>query len=446
MNAVGTARGLTVEQFFERAAMRGERIAAGVRLWLVAAMLVELFGENHRELLAGETKYVLRTIDYALALAFSIYTLWRLRQPSPPKALLYASVALDPFVAAATLLPWMFWPDDPFVGYLETFATAGLVVSTFAAGTRIDVRVTSFGVAVNLLVFSALLLAERLVAPQALSYGAGRTVVSLVIFASAALLAVSTARRGRAMVLEARDATVTAERAHAGLASYVSPEVADEALVRAITPGVQRRTLAILFADLRGFTGYAERVEAATLVGEMNDYFEEMIAAIDDNHGTVDKFAGDAIMAVFGASTSSGDDAAHAIRAAHAMQKRLMRHNHDRAKRNLSPLLQGIGVHFGQAVVGNIGTIKKLQHTVMGDVVNVASRLESATKAHRTCVFVSEDAVRAAETSQGGSSLPQITRFGEVSLAGREKPIAVYTLSDSVSDDLLPAADAAIEG
>ncbi len=443
--ALGAARGLTLEQFFERAAARGERITARVRLFLAAAMLAELAVENHRELLAGETKYVVRTVDYAAAFAFSIYTLWRLRRPSPPKALLYVSVAVDPLVAGATLLPWIFWPGDPFVGYLETFATAGLVVSTFAAGTRIDVRVTSFGVAVNTLVFIALLVTERLIAPEALSYGAGRTAVSLVIFGSAALLAVSSARRGRSMVLEARDATVTAERAHAGLASYVSAEVADEALVRAVTPGVQRRTLAILFADLRGFTGYAEKVEAGTLVGEMNAYFEEMIAAIQENGGTVDKFAGDAIMAVFGASTSPEDDAAHALRAAHAMQRRLTRHNHARASRNLSPLLQGIGVHFGQAVVGNIGTIKKLQHTVMGDVVNVASRLESATKAHRTSVFLSEDAVRAAESSQSASDLPQMTPFGEVSLAGREKPIRVYTLNDSVSDDLLPAADAAIE-
>jgi adenylate cyclase len=139
----------------------------------------------------------------------------------------------------------------------------------------------------------------------------------------------------------------------------------------------------------------------------------------------VDKYIGDAIMAVFGVPSEHPDDAARAIRAADRMRGALVRHNVDRKARGLPPLAHGVGVHYGPMVAGNIGTAERMQYTVIGDAVNLASRLETATKDVAVEMLISDAAVQAALSS--GVALPILRVHGPIHVRGHEAPIVVHT-------------------
>jgi adenylate cyclase len=160
------------------------------------------------------------------------------------------------------------------------------------------------------------------------------------------------------------------------------------------------------------------------LIAELNDYLDVMVEAIRQERGVVDKFIGDAIMVVFGIPKPGAEDAQRAIRAAAAMQAALIQHNATRTSSGRPPFEQGIGVHYGYAVAGHVGTTQRLQFTVVGDVVNVASRLESATKAVGASVLISAAAVEAA----GGEGHPALKHLGRVAVSGHEQDLEVHTL------------------
>jgi adenylate cyclase len=153
-----------------------------------------------------------------------------------------------------------------------------------------------------------------------------------------------------------------------GLAEQISGETGG------IELGGQRREIAVLFTDIRGFTQISEQVTPEQLAQLLNDYFTEMVDIIFDYGGTLDKFIGDAILANWGAPISRPDDADRALLAAIEMQKELAKMNETRQAEQ--PLIQmGVGINFGEAFVGNIGSHRRLEYTAIGDVVNVASRL-----------------------------------------------------------------------
>jgi adenylate cyclase len=141
----------------------------------------------------------------------------------------------------------------------------------------------------------------------------------------------------------------------------------------------------------------------------------------------VDKFIGDAIMAVFGAPNTGENDAAAAIRAAEGMRRALIEHNMVRAEWGLEPLRQGVGVHFGEVVAGNMGAQDRMSYTVLGDTVNAASRLESSTKKLGVEVILSKEVVDAARKGNPGE-LPTFKEIGELALRGKEQGLKVYTL------------------
>jgi len=159
------------------------------------------------------------------------------------------------------------------------------------------------------------------------------------------------------------------------------------------------------------------------IVSELNEYFEAMVAAVTAEGGVVDKYIGDSIMAVFGAPRQHPDDATRAVRAAYGMEKALEKLNASRARRGWAPLRHGIGVHYGPAVAGNIGTTQRAQYTVVGDTVNVAARLESCTKEVGVPVLLSQAVVE----RLAGTNVPLLKRLADVKARGREERIAVYT-------------------
>jgi class 3 adenylate cyclase/HAMP domain-containing protein len=154
------------------------------------------------------------------------------------------------------------------------------------------------------------------------------------------------------------------------------------------------RVLAVLFSDIRGFATIAELMRADQMVQSLNNYFSLMVDTIMDRGGIVDKYIGDAIMAFFGAPVQHSDDALQAVLTALEMQEALVEFNGRQAADGKPEFRIGIGINYGVVTVGNIGSDKKMDYTVIGDMVNLASRLESLTKIYKQDVIISESVYR----------------------------------------------------
>lgn len=182
-------------------------------------------------------------------------------------------------------------------------------------------------------------------------------------------------------------------RIRAVFSRYVAPAVVGEVLNRreALKLGGELRRVTIFFSDIRGFTPLTERQTPEETVAMLNEYFEAMAQVIFDYEGTINKYIGDAIMAVYGAPIAQSDASSRAVRACLAMRRRLHELNEQRTIRGDEPIRIGMGVHVGEVIVGNIGSLRQMEYTVIGDAVNVCSRIESQTKALGTDLLISDD-------------------------------------------------------
>jgi adenylate cyclase len=184
--------------------------------------------------------------------------------------------------------------------------------------------------------------------------------------------------------------------------------------------------VSILFSDIRDFTTISEKMDAHELVALLNEYFTEMVTIIIDEGGVVDKYIGDAIMAVFGAPVPGADDALHAVRAAVRMRAALETLNKRMEERGKPQFKTGIGIHTGTVVAGNIGSESRMEYTVIGDTVNLASRLEGKTKELGVGLVISED------TKERLEGKLVVRRLSEIHVKGREKPVVVYEVTGMV--------------
>jgi len=187
--------------------------------------------------------------------------------------------------------------------------------------------------------------------------------------------------------------------------------------------GGEKKEITVLFSDIRGFTSLSEHVAPETLAEIMNDYFQPMTEAIFAQGGTLDKYIGDAIMALFNAPLDQPDHALAACRAAIAMQQAQLRINAHLATRGLPPLRTGIGINCGPAIVGNLGSSIRFNYTAIGDVVNLASRFESATKKLGVDIIIGESLYR-----QVQGRLP-CAPLGTIEIPGKDACQTVYTLN-----------------
>ncbi len=153
--------------------------------------------------------------------------------------------------------------------------------------------------------------------------------------------------------------------------------------------GGQRRDVVVLMCDIRSFTPLAESMPPEELTNLLNAYFSDMVHAIQSHGGMIDKFIGDAVMAVFGIPAEDQNSAVNAVRAAIEMRQRLQEFNERQAASGKSQLRNGIGIHAGEAVAGYIGSVDRLEFTVIGSTVNIAARIESQTKPPRPPILFS---------------------------------------------------------
>jgi adenylate cyclase len=206
------------------------------------------------------------------------------------------------------------------------------------------------------------------------------------------------------------------------LNKVVSKEIAQEILKGKVQLGGEDKIVTILFADIRGFTAMTKDLDPKLVLKNLNEYLTLMTEVIEKEGGVIDKFIGDAIMALYGAPVEDHEAAKHAILSAISMIDRLKVINKIRKSRNENEVFIGIGIHTGKVVAGNMGTMKRLNYTVLGAGVNLASRL--CSKASPMEIRVSEDALHAS----GLENMLIIEPLGPQVYKGFLEPVKSYSI------------------
>ena len=223
---------------------------------------------------------------------------------------------------------------------------------------------------------------------------------------------------------------VAAEAGRAALSRYFSPNLVNELATHSgelERPRVQ--PAAVLFADMVGFTAISERLSPEALVALLREFLGRLARIAFQHGGTVDKYIGDAIMVHFGTPRAGPDDPARALACATAMIEEIRRWNEERRATGEPAVAIGIGVHYGEVLVGNIGDARRLEYTVLGDTVNVASRLERLTRDAGTPLIVSEALVAAVRGCGGEALLHPLRPDQAHTVRGRREPVAVWCLA-----------------
>jgi len=199
---------------------------------------------------------------------------------------------------------------------------------------------------------------------------------------------------------------------------HVSPEVVDKLLNQNVEIESEIKHVCVMFLDIRNFTSFSENKSPVEVVNFLNTLFEFMIEIINRNNGIVNKFLGDGFMAVFGAPLSNGKDCVNAVQASKEILEKIQEYNQTQ---KIPPTKIGIGLHSGDAVTGNVGSDLRKEYTVIGDVVNLASRIEQLTKQYSEQILLSEDVISKIEGFE-------IREIDTVRVKGRITPVKIYSL------------------
>jgi adenylate cyclase len=210
---------------------------------------------------------------------------------------------------------------------------------------------------------------------------------------------------------------------------YVSPEVARLAIEQHGQLAGQVTNCTVLFVDIRRFTALAEVLPPERLIGTLNRYFGQMLAAVEGEGGMVNKFGGDSLLAIFGSPLNpSPDHAAQAVGAALAMRRALADFNRQQAASEMPELQVGFGIATGEVVAGNVGSSRKLEYTVIGDPVNLAARLQELTPE------LGADILLSPETARQASDVARLRSLGEIEVRGRAQRVEVFAAEEALSE------------
>ena len=216
---------------------------------------------------------------------------------------------------------------------------------------------------------------------------------------------------------------------------YVPKELIDRffAAPEAMLIG-ENRELAVLFSDIRSFTTISENMAPDDLVKALNRYFSGQVDIIMNRRGIVDKYIGDAIMAFWGAPVKYEDDALQSVLAGLEMIESVKRFNENQRKDGKPEFNVGIGINYGDVTVGNIGSERKMDYTVIGDMVNLASRMEGLNKIYHTEILVSEVIYEAINKNDNKAEGLNFRLLDVVAVAGKTKGVKIYTASNSLTE------------
>ncbi len=201
---------------------------------------------------------------------------------------------------------------------------------------------------------------------------------------------------------------------------YVTKQVAEAILNGRLALGGERKKTTILISDIRDFSKMSEKLPPEEVVDFLNQYFTKMVDIVVKYEGTLDKFIGDALLAVFGAPISHPDDAKRAVLGSLEMKEELAKFNAERERKGKEPIKIGIAIHTGDVVAGNIGSEIRMEYTVIGNTVNLSSRVEKLNKRLGTMILITET------TYQEVKNIVQVAEMEEVLVRGIEQPVKVY--------------------
>ncbi len=217
---------------------------------------------------------------------------------------------------------------------------------------------------------------------------------------------------------------VERERLRDAFGRYVAPEVAEQVMKHGVSMGGSLVRATVIFVDIRGFTSLSEEMPPEAVVGLLNRYFAEVSPPIRAEGGFINKFGGDSLLAVFGAPVPAPDHAERAARAALGVRAALASFNEREVAEGRAAVRIGIGVHTGEMVAGSVGSPDRMEYTVIGDVVNVAARIQALTKDFGTDILLSAAAYERVKDIVTTRPMPP------VSVRGKAEPILVYAVVD----------------
>ncbi|MCG3179205.1 MAG: Adenylate cyclase 1 [Phycisphaerae bacterium] len=376
---------------------RNERVLACIRLLFIVGIVPDFFGRTLNRPPLGTDLCLLAYIVVLFVAAWPLAgRVW----------FKFAAISAD--AAAVLLLQFVpRGPQEAITGYaFLTLFCSGLVIS---AALRVSRRATAYAGWLGLGMLVGVFLIRR-------NLPLGNFIGILSIYVVVGGTGYYVARRMRAMV--------AAISRNARLARFMPPELVAEAArnPNLLRLGGRRQSVTILFADIRNFTPLAESRAPEDVIGLLNDYFRVATEAIFRYRGTLDKFMGDALMALFGAPLTNPDDADRAVSAAVQIMGQLADLNARLVGAGRPSLQIGIGINTATVIAGNVGTEQRMDYTVIGDGVNVAARLEKLTKQYDTKILISES------TWQGLHDKRDAVCHGPLALPGRSGQVTVYGL------------------
>jgi class 3 adenylate cyclase len=234
--------------------------------------------------------------------------------------------------------------------------------------------------------------------------------------------------------LTAKERLKETERQRANLARFFSPHLVDH-LMEIDTPlSVARcQPAAVMFVDMVGFTAYCSQMTPEAVIAMLRDLLALLSAAVFAHHGTIDKFLGDGLMAVFGSPLPSPLDATNAARCALDIQQSIERWNERRARSADALIRVGVGIHYGEVVHGDIGSDRQLELTVLGDTVNIASRVEACCRELDAAVLVTAPFIAMLDAEGSQNLAEHFTDKGHHTLRGRAEPVHLFALERSAN-------------
>ena len=214
------------------------------------------------------------------------------------------------------------------------------------------------------------------------------------------------------------------EKVESAMGKYMSEDVMNNVLknIDNLGLGGKKATVTVLFSDIRGFTALSEKMTAPQVSELLNEYFSEMEPIVSKYNGIINKFIGDAVMAVFGEPIQDENHAKNAVKCGFEMLKKVEELDKKWASEGKPSIQIGVGVNTGEVFVGNIGSEKRMEYTVIGDTVNLASRLESYNKTYKTKILISSS------TYDASKDIVEVNRISDVEIRGKSEKMDIYEI------------------
>ena len=397
---------------------------------LLVVVLAQVFYDQFQSVFHGNSDGFLQAVGvvFAVNMLFLIaerIVIGRLvkKQIRPSNALKYLSAFSETSIPTTGIIV-----GSLFLGPIYTlFTPAAFIYPLFISlsALRLDVRLCIFtgavaGVQYSLLAIYLVQQASGTIVEPILTGIPQHVFKGFLLFLTGVVTGLVTLQI-RKRILKSFSVIAERNRISRTFGEYVSPEVMGKLLDLKPDLRSENKNVCVMFLDIRNFTGFAEKRSPEEVVQYLESLFEFMIEIVNKHHGIINKFLGDGFMAVFGAPLSDGKDCANALEAAHEILARVKK---EVESGTILPTTIGIGLHAGEAVTGSIGSELRREYTVIGDVVNLAARIEKLNKNFDSQLLISE-IVWQAVSNESKKAVPK----GQVQVKGREQSIQVYQLA-----------------